>query len=311
MSTKSGLHGKPSSARQAAHVNPHRGRTGDTDRMALTDTSRRVCPGNSVRSDVSGCTRFPRQPPRERGTGCAFGLSVAIHAVLAALVFSSLYEAHDAATASNTVVTGRLASLPIASPLPPLAVHPSALPVTTRGARLATRPEPASVVRHRDNGMKLQRPRVAVELAAKAASHSSLHLAVQQPSESPAGGLVEQERATRLAALLNLAGRMPPNDGLSRTEIGATVSLGYADKVAQRVRANVRAPFAIEGDPSTVIAVTCTPTGALLSATVRSSSGNPQWDRAVLSAVEQSDPMPSDVDGSTPTSFLIRFQPKG
>jgi colicin import membrane protein len=283
MSTKSGLHGKPSSARQAAHVNPHRGRTGDTDRMALTDTSRRVCPGNSVRSDVSGCTRFPRQPPRERGTGCAFGLSVAIHAVLAALVFSSLYEAHDAATASNTVVTGRLASLPIASPLPPLAVHPSALPVTTRSARLATRPEPASVVRHRDNGVRLQRARVAVE----------------------------QERATRLAALLNLAGRMPPNDGLSRTEIGATVSLGYADKVAQRVRANVRAPFAIEGDPSTVIAVTCTPTGALLSATVRSSSGNPQWDRAVLSAVEKSDPMPSDVDGSTPTSFLIRFQPKG
>jgi colicin import membrane protein len=279
--------------------------------MAVTNTNGRVSPGNSVRSDVFGCNRFPRQPPRERGTGYAFGLSVAIHAVLVALVFSSLYEAHDAATASNTVVTGRLASLPIASPLPPLAVHPSALPVTTRVAQLATRPEPASVVRHRDNGVKLQRARVAVGLAAKAASHPSLHLVVLQPTELPPSGLVEQERATRLAVLQNLAGRLPPNDGLLRTEIGATVSAGYADKVAQRVRANVRAPFAIEGDPSTVIAVTCTPAGALLSATVQRSSGNPQWDRAVLSAVEQSDPMPSDVDGSTPTSFLIRFQPKG
>jgi colicin import membrane protein len=41
------------------------------------------------------------------------------------------------------------------------------------------------------------------------------------------------------------------------------------------------------------------------------SSGNAQWDSAALSAVEKSDPMPRDLNGSAPASFLITFRPKG
>jgi colicin import membrane protein len=89
------------------------------------------------------------------------------------------------------------------------------------------------------------------------------------------------------------------------------VSPGYADKVVQRVRAHILATFSIRGDPSTVVAATCTPTGALLSVTVRQSSGDPQWDRAVPSAVEQLDPLPGDVNGITPASFLMTSQPRG
>jgi TonB family protein len=92
---------------------------------------------------------------------------------------------------------------------------------------------------------------------------------------------------------------------------GWAASAGYAEKVARRVRANVLAPFEIEGDPSAVIAVTCTPSGALLSVTVQRPSGNPQWDRAVVTAVENSFPMPTDVNGSTPTRFVMTFRPKG
>lgn len=128
--------------------------------------------------------------------------------------------------------------------------------------------------------------------------------------ERQADRLADQERETRLAALQAMAGGMPSDNGLPRTEGGVAISNGYADKVARRVRANVLAPFEIKGNPSAVIAVTCAPNGALLSATMQRSSGNPQWDRAVLAAVEKSDPMPRDVDGTAPASFLITFQPR-
>jgi colicin import membrane protein len=61
----------------------------------------------------------------------------------------------------------------------------------------------------------------------------------------------------------------------------------------------------------TVIAVRCSPTGTLLSASVQRGSGNPQWDEAALRAVQKSDPMPLDDNGRTPASFTITMRPAG
>jgi colicin import membrane protein len=121
----------------------------------------------------------------------------------------------------------------------------------------------------------------------------------------------DRGREARVAALQATAAEAMSEIGPPLTQHGGTASPGYADKVARRVRANLVAPFVIQGNPSAVIAVTCAPGGALLNATVRRSSGNPQWDNAVLGAVEKSDPMPTDVGGTTPASFLITFQPRG
>jgi colicin import membrane protein len=61
----------------------------------------------------------------------------------------------------------------------------------------------------------------------------------------------------------------------------------------------------------TIVSVRCSPTGTLLSATITHSSGNEQWDQAVLSAVQRSDPMPVDMDGKAPASFTILLRPAG
>jgi colicin import membrane protein len=61
----------------------------------------------------------------------------------------------------------------------------------------------------------------------------------------------------------------------------------------------------------TVVAVRCSPTGTLLSATISRSSGNAAWDAAALRAVHRTDPMPLDTNGKTPDSFLITLRPAG
>lgn len=114
---------------------------------------------------------------------------------------------------------------------------------------------------------------------------------------------MERERAARPAALKEIASR-PLLDS------GAAASAGYVEKVARRVRANVFAPFDIKGNPAAVIAVTCPQRGAA-QCHAQASERNPQCDRAVVVAVGNSDPMPVDVNGSAPTSFVMTFRPNG
>jgi colicin import membrane protein len=46
-----------------------------------------------------------------------------------------------------------------------------------------------------------------------------------------------------------------------------------------------------------------------LSASIQKGSGNPQWDQAALNAVNASNPMPLDINGKAPSSFLITLRP--
>ena len=127
---------------------------------------------------------------------------------------------------------------------------------------------------------------------------------------------VDAERRARLAQMQGMAG--PPGstgNGLGKSGTGSgsggnAASPGYADKVRRVVRPNISWGGETEG-LETVIAVRCSPTGTLLSATIAHSSGNSAWDDAALRAVQRSDPMPQDIDGKTPSSFRITLRPAG
>ncbi|WP_415913873.1 energy transducer TonB [Paraburkholderia sp. J76] len=58
----------------------------------------------------------------------------------------------------------------------------------------------------------------------------------------------------------------------------------------------------------TLVSVQCSADGRLLSAKIVRSSGDMAWDAAVMRAVQQSDPMPVDDDGRTPSQFKITFR---
>ena len=256
----------------------------------------------------------PLQPPRERGTCRALGLAVALHALLAAVLFSEMpgpgghpAADHQAAGAVDASPPRLLAS------------------VVTRIAPTATVPAASQTVAHPESAdpmpRVLRRHRLPVtahptrdtQLAARSHAGQPVGPAVPMAGapELSADAVASRERQARLAALQAMAAASLPGNSPPQRERDAVATLGYADRVAHRVRANVIAPFPIQGNPSAVVAVTCAPNGALLSATIQRSSGNPQWDEAVLVAVEKSDPMPVDVNGAAPASFTLTFQPKG
>lgn len=146
--------------------------------------------------------------------------------------------------------------------------------------------------------------------AEKAAKAKALAQQQQQAKQK-----LDQERRARLAQLQGLAGESSTGNGLAKSGTGTgsggtAASPGYADKVKRRVRPNIVWAGETEG-LETVIAVHCSPTGTLLSATVTRGSGNAQWDDAALRAVQRSDPMPLDDNGRAPASFTITMRPAG
>ncbi len=128
---------------------------------------------------------------------------------------------------------------------------------------------------------------------------------------------LDTERRARLAQMQGLAagGTGSTSDGLGKSGTGSgsggtAASPGYSDKVRRAVRPNISWGGETSG-LETVVSVRCSPTGTLLGATISRSSGNAAWDDAALRAVQRTDPMPQDINGKTPTSFLITLRPAG
>ena len=160
-----------------------------------------------------------------------------------------------------------------------------------------------------------QQKQAEAEAQKKAEAQKAAKAKAQAEAAAQAKKL-DAERRARLAQMQGMAG--PPGstgNGLGKSGTGSgsggtAASPGYADKVRRVVRPNISWGGETEG-LETVIAVRCSPTGTLLSATIAHSSGNPAWDDAALRAVQRSDPMPQDIDGKTPASFRITLRPAG
>ncbi|SMG43791.1 cell envelope integrity protein TolA [Paraburkholderia susongensis] len=161
-----------------------------------------------------------------------------------------------------------------------------------------------------------QQKQAAADAQKKADEQKAAKAKAQAEAAAQAKKQLDAERRARLAQMQGMAG--PPGstgNGLGKSGTGSgsggnAASPGYADKVRRIVRPNIVWSGETEG-LETVIAVRCAPTGTLLDATVSRSSGNPAWDAAALRAVQRSNPMPLDVNGKTPESFLITLRPAG
>ncbi|GJH18473.1 hypothetical protein CBA19CS22_18045 [Caballeronia novacaledonica] len=121
------------------------------------------------------------------------------------------------------------------------------------------------------------------------------------------GEFGDDKTRAEMAALQSVEGKSAPPTPAAGAD---STSPGYSEKVQRRVRPNIVWAGETAG-LETIVSVRCASTGTLLSATIRRSSGNEQWDQTALRAVQRSDPMPVDVNGQAPASFTIPLRPAG
>jgi colicin import membrane protein len=117
---------------------------------------------------------------------------------------------------------------------------------------------------------------------------------------------LREENLQRMRAQIGAAGG-PSATGAAARDAGPSVS--YAGKVIAAVRPNILFTDSISGSINADVQVVSSPDGTIVSRRLVKSSGNAEWDEAVLRAVDRTRVMPRDVDGRVPSPIIINFKP--
>lgn len=160
---------------------------------------------------------------------------------------------------------------------------------------------------------KLEAQQQAAKTKAEAAAKAKAEAAARAKADAASKAKLDQERRVRLAQMQGLAGGGEGGgEGLAKSGTGTgsggnAASPGYPDKVRRRVKPHI--VWGGERDSlTTVVAIRCTPSGDVLSVSIRRSSGNSGWDQAVVNAIQASVPLPPDSNGRTPSDITITFK---
>jgi colicin import membrane protein len=121
----------------------------------------------------------------------------------------------------------------------------------------------------------------------------------------------ERARAAQLARLREIF--TEAGSGGSQGAASGSAAAGiseYTEKVRQRVQPYIFfSPEDLVGNPSAVVKVNLAADGSLLHSELTKSSGYPNWDAAVLRAIQHASPLPRDTNGQAPPSLTIIFRP--
>ena len=83
-----------------------------------------------------------------------------------------------------------------------------------------------------------------------------------------------------------------------------TISNAYKEKIKASIMSNVsEQPNA--GPVS--VQIKSRPDGMILKKQLIRSSGDPDWDNAILQGIDKTEKLPTDIDGSIPTTVVVKF----
>ena len=280
---------------------------------------------------------LPWRPSQTDGLGRGVGLALLAHAMLlVALKFGLDWrtQTQEPAFEAELWATVPRAAAPPLETLPPPEATPT--PAPTQPA-----PDEAALQAQREADIRLEKERERAELArqekarrereAKAReerlqaekikrekAQQEKARAEQEKIEQARDAKRQQERADaqreklrqeQLRRIQGMAGGTGGPQATGNAEVNAGPSASYAGRVMARVRPNIRPPKDFPRELVTDVLVRCASDGTILSATIRRSSGNAEWDEWALRAVLATATLPRDTNGTVPKEMVIGIRP--
>lgn len=131
----------------------------------------------------------------------------------------------------------------------------------------------------------------------------------QEKAAREAQAKVDELRRKNLERMMGMAGATgsPGSTGTAQHSSGPSAT--YAGRIKAAIRPNIIYTVAGSGNPQAEVEVRCAPDGKIISSRLTKSSGDADWDRAVLRAIERTDRLPRDTDGRVPPELVITFKP--
>ena len=118
-----------------------------------------------------------------------------------------------------------------------------------------------------------------------------------------------QQREDQRRRMLGQAGASGGPTATGTAQQSSGPSPGYGGRVAARIKPNVVFTETIVGNPRAEVEVRTLPDGTITSRRIVKSSGNADWDEAVLKAIDRTATLPRDTDGRVPSSLIIGLRP--
>ena len=237
----------------------------------------------------------------EPGYGRSFALAFAIHAVLIAVMFFGVrMQSYQPETVS----------VELWEPPPPL---PS--PVVE-----PPKPEPKIEPEPPKPEPKIEKPEIVEKPAPKPKAEPKPKPKpppVAKPKPAPRDLELEKRAQAELAReqseFRERQAKAQARDQAAREQAAARdrAMAAWVSKIRNKIRSNINLPPDLVGDPEAIFDVALLPTGEVLTARMRKSSGHPGYDDAVYRAILKSSPLPKPEPASLFERQLeLRFRPR-
>ena len=121
---------------------------------------------------------------------------------------------------------------------------------------------------------------------------------------------LDAQRQQNLQRMAGMAGATGGANASGTALKSAGPSASYAGRIRARIKPNIVFTEELQGNPTAEVEVRTAPDGTIVGRKVTQSSGVKEWDDAVLKAIDKTQVLPRDSDGSMPSALLLVFRPK-
>lgn len=288
---------------------------------------------------------LPREPG---GLAPGAGLALLVHlGLLAALAYSVDWRTHtDTVVAAELwaavpqVAAPRAATpppKPAPAPTPAPPPPPPPPPPAAAAPQQPPAPDPQIAIEQvrrerqreleREQALERERQRAREQAERREAQARERQLEQERQAQAQAeadkarrAAAARKEEEARLARqrednLRRMLGQVPAAEGGGpETSSGvaarsAAPSRAYAARLVAAIKSNVVFTDSLAGNPAAEVEVSAAPSGTIIARRLVRSSGSPEWDAAVLRAIDRTGTLPRDTDGRVPGSIRIIFRP--
>ena len=121
-----------------------------------------------------------------------------------------------------------------------------------------------------------------------------------------------RQREENLKRMLNQVGAGAATgaapQGQANQDAGPSAS--YAGRLVARIFPNILFTESVASNAAADVEVRLAPDGTVVSRRLVKSSGNAEWDEAVLRAIDKTRVLPRDTDGRVPPAVIVTFKPR-
>jgi len=266
---------------------------------------------------------YDRLQPRQ-GLLRAYGLALLIHGLLlAALTWGVNWRRSDTSLSVEAELWSAVpqqAAPPLVEPEPAPEPAPPPPPPKVEEPRQSEADIALAREKERQAKEKLEQARLEKEKLARekererqerekklAEEKKKKELEAKRKEEAEA----KQRRDENLKRMAGLAGATgaPTATGNAQKSAGG-ISSSYAGRIRARIKPNIVFPDELATNPSAEVEVRTSPDGTIVGRKLLKSSGVPNWDEAVLKAIDKTDTLPRNEEGVVPSPMTIIFRPK-